>query len=194
MDLAITSILEEIERLTTEAVSDDDLADNQSYFTGRMPLRLESNEGIASHIHSMESFDLGLDYLAEYDDMIYRIEKEDLLRRRGAILAPPKWSSLWPVPIKPAKLRMTQAPPDAAASARAQLLSLKNLGPRSAEKLLAIGIRSRDDIARMGAVEVYLRLLERFPGQPDHVMGAARRAAGAALLSDSGRHQRRSAA
>ncbi len=80
VDLAITSILEEIERLTTEPVSDEDFADNQSYFTGRMPLRLESNEGIASYIHSMESFGLGLDYLSQYRDMIYRISKDDVLK------------------------------------------------------------------------------------------------------------------
>ena len=79
VDLAIGSILEEIDRLATEPVSDDDLADNQSYFTGRMPLRLESNEGIASYIHSMESFDLGLDYMAEYERLVYAIGKDDLL-------------------------------------------------------------------------------------------------------------------
>lgn len=79
VDLAIESILEEIERLTTTLVTEDDLADNQSYFTGRMPLRLESNEGIASHIHSMESFGLGLDYLLHYEDMIGRITREHLL-------------------------------------------------------------------------------------------------------------------
>ena len=79
VDLAIASVLEEIERLTTETVSDDDLADNQSYFTGRMPLRLESNEGIASDIHGMQSFGLGLDYLADYEETVYRIDKDDLL-------------------------------------------------------------------------------------------------------------------
>lgn len=88
VELAIASVLEEIERLTTEAVSDEDLADNQSYFTGRMPLRLESNEGIASHIHSMESFELGLDYLAKYDELIYRITKEDVLRAAQRYLLP----------------------------------------------------------------------------------------------------------
>lgn len=88
VELAIASIMEEIERLTTEAVTDEDLADNQSYFTGRMPLRLESNEGIASNIHSMESFNLGLDYLANYDDMIYRITKADLLRAARNYLRP----------------------------------------------------------------------------------------------------------
>ncbi|MCY3917130.1 MAG: pitrilysin family protein [Chloroflexi bacterium] len=88
VELAIASIMEEIERLTNETVTDEDLADNQSYFTGRMPLRLESNEGIASHIHSMESFDLGLDYLANYEDMIYGITKEDLLRAAQKYLRP----------------------------------------------------------------------------------------------------------
>ncbi|MCY3864485.1 MAG: pitrilysin family protein [Chloroflexi bacterium] len=88
VELAIASIMEEIERLTNETVTDEDLADNQSYFTGRMPLRLESNEGIASHIHSMESFDLGLDYLANYEDMIYGITKEDLLRAAQNYLRP----------------------------------------------------------------------------------------------------------
>lgn len=80
VDLAVASVLEEIERLTSELVSAEDMADNQSYFTGRMPLRLESNEGIAAHIHSMESFDLGLDYLANYEELIYAIAREDLLK------------------------------------------------------------------------------------------------------------------
>ncbi|MDE2636571.1 MAG: pitrilysin family protein [Chloroflexota bacterium] len=88
VELAIASVLEEIERLTTEAVSDEDLADNQSYFTGRMPLRLESNEGIASHIHSMESFNLGLDYLAKYDALITSITKDDMLRAAQRYLRP----------------------------------------------------------------------------------------------------------
>ena len=79
VDLAIASALEEIERLTSELVSHEDLADNQSYFTGRMPLRLESNEGIAADIHGMESFGLGLDYLATYEEAVYRISKDDLL-------------------------------------------------------------------------------------------------------------------
>lgn len=79
VDLAIGSVREEVERLTSQLVSDEDLADNQSYFTGRMPLRLESNEGIASDIHGMESFGLGLDYLANYEEKVYRIDRDDLL-------------------------------------------------------------------------------------------------------------------
>jgi len=80
--------MEEIERLISEPVSDDDIADNQSYFIGRLPLRLESNEGIASHIHSMESYQLGLDYLADYKEKIYRITKEDMLEAAQNYLKP----------------------------------------------------------------------------------------------------------
>lgn len=79
VERAIASIRAEVERLTSELVSEDDLADNQSYFTGRMPLQLESNEGIASHIHSMESYGLGLDYLANYAELVQNIDRGDLL-------------------------------------------------------------------------------------------------------------------
>ncbi len=79
VEQAIASIRREVERLTSEPVSKEDLADNRSYFTGRMPLQLESNEGIASHIHSMESFGLGLDYLANYAERVKGIDRGDML-------------------------------------------------------------------------------------------------------------------
>jgi zinc protease len=88
VELAIDSSLEEVERLITEEVSDDDIADNQSYFAGRLPLRLESNEGISSHIHGMESYNLGLDYLKQYRDKIYNITKADMLTAAQRYLKP----------------------------------------------------------------------------------------------------------
>ena len=88
VELAIESIAAEIERLITEAVSASDLADNQSYFTGRLPLQLESNEGLAANIHSMASYRLGLDYLANYKESIYRITRADLLQAAQRYLKP----------------------------------------------------------------------------------------------------------
>ena len=79
VEQAIDSIRGEIARLASDLVSEDDLADNQSYFTGRMPLQLESNEGIAAQIHAMESFGLGLDYLADYADKVNSANRQDLL-------------------------------------------------------------------------------------------------------------------
>lgn len=79
VELTIERTLEQIRRIVTEHVSDSDLDDNRSYFTGRLPLQLESNEGIASAILNIEGYSLGLDYLVKYRDLIYSLTKDDLL-------------------------------------------------------------------------------------------------------------------
>lgn len=77
---AVDSIVAEIKRITTEHVSGEELADNQSFFTGQLPIQLESNEGVASSILRMERYQLGLDYLREYSGVIKALTVEDLLR------------------------------------------------------------------------------------------------------------------
>ncbi|PJF33884.1 MAG: insulinase family protein, partial [Candidatus Thermofonsia Clade 1 bacterium] len=52
---AIASILNEIQRLTSELVSEEELADNKANFTGSLPLSLETNEGVAAAILNMET-------------------------------------------------------------------------------------------------------------------------------------------
>jgi zinc protease len=88
LELAIERINDELRRLTTEPVSDTDLADNQSYFVGHLPLQLESNEGIAGTLHNMELFNLGLDYLLTYRDRICNLTTEDLLAASRHYLNP----------------------------------------------------------------------------------------------------------
>ncbi len=85
---ATDSILSEITRITTELVSEDDLADNKANFTGRLPLNLESNEGVASSILNMETYGLGLDYMRGYADMINAITREDVLAAAQKYLNP----------------------------------------------------------------------------------------------------------
>jgi DNA transformation protein len=41
--------------------------------------------------------------------------------------------------------------------------SLLNLGPRSQEWLTAVGITTYEDLERLGSVQAYLRVQERFP-------------------------------
>jgi len=43
------------------------------------------------------------------------------------------------------------------------LLSLRNLGPVSVPWLEAVGVRSGDDLARVGPVEAYLRAKAAYP-------------------------------
>lgn len=78
----------EIRRIVTEPISDEDLSDNQSYFTGRLPLQLESNEGISGALLSMESYGLGLDHLANYHETVYKITKDDVLQAAQRYLNP----------------------------------------------------------------------------------------------------------
>ena len=43
------------------------------------------------------------------------------------------------------------------------LTELKNIGPKSARRLLEAGIKSREQIEALGAVEVFNRLRQRYP-------------------------------
>jgi zinc protease len=60
----------------------------QAYYVGHLPLQLESNEGIASTLASMELYNLGLDYLVTYRDRIYSLSKDDLQRAARRYLKP----------------------------------------------------------------------------------------------------------
>lgn len=88
VDLAIERIQVELRRLISEPVSAGDLADNQAYFTGRLPLQLESNEGIAGSILNMELYELGLDFLLHYHDQIMALTTDDLLAATRRYLDP----------------------------------------------------------------------------------------------------------
>lgn len=88
VDVTIERSVDEVRRLTSELVREEDLADIQSYFTGRLPLKLESNEGIAVNLHTMESFNLGLDYLLNYREHIYSLTREDLLAAASRYFKP----------------------------------------------------------------------------------------------------------
>ena len=78
VERAIELSLQEVRKMVDVTVSDEELADNQSYFIGRIPLQLESNEGVAGTILSMESYGLGLDYLSRLPGVISALTKDDL--------------------------------------------------------------------------------------------------------------------
>ncbi len=88
VELAQERIVDELRRITTEPVSAEDLADNQAYYTGHLPLQLETNEGIAGTIHNMEVYELGLDYLLNYRARINALTPDDLLQAAQHYLTP----------------------------------------------------------------------------------------------------------
>ncbi len=74
----VESIRQEIRRMRDEPVPAEELEDNKAYITGSLPLRLETNEGVAGALIEMERYKLGLDYLRRYPDLIRAITAEEI--------------------------------------------------------------------------------------------------------------------
>ena len=78
VEQAIAAIRDEFDRLCDEPVDDEELADTQAYLTGVLPQTLETNDGDASTLLNMEWHNLGLDYLQQYNDLVYAITPADV--------------------------------------------------------------------------------------------------------------------
>jgi zinc protease len=78
VERAISSMVHEVERLIAEPIPPHELEDVKANFIGRLPLSLESNEGVAGAILNIETYGLGLDYLSNYADLIRAISMEDV--------------------------------------------------------------------------------------------------------------------
>jgi len=76
---AVELIRREIARFTQSKVSRAELADSQASIVGRMPLQMESNEGVAGSLMNIEMFDLGLDYYQRFPSLIRAITPDQIL-------------------------------------------------------------------------------------------------------------------
>ena len=92
VELAIDLITKEMKRLISTKVSAAELADNKSFFVGRLPLQLETNEGVAGMIESMELYHLGLDYLRRYPALINAITRERAQAAAAKYLDPERYA------------------------------------------------------------------------------------------------------
>jgi len=70
VEKAVKSIIGEIACICNKTVPPRELNDSKAFIIGLLPLQLETNSGIARTIVSMELYDLGLDYLQQYADLI----------------------------------------------------------------------------------------------------------------------------
>lgn len=70
-------VVEEIRAVITEVhqngVTDQELAEAQSYYVGHFPLGLETSRGIGRQVMSIDLYDLGTDYLKRYCDQIRNV-------------------------------------------------------------------------------------------------------------------------
>lgn len=81
-------IVKELKRFVKEAVTAEELADNQANFIGRLPLAFESNGGVAGSLVNIERYDLGLDYYRRYPDLVRKVTAADVLEAARKYLDP----------------------------------------------------------------------------------------------------------
>lgn len=80
VERAIELTLREINKMLTRKVTAEELDDNKAYFLGRLPLSMETNEGMGSSIMALELFQLGLDYFQRYPAMLNAVTRDDVMQ------------------------------------------------------------------------------------------------------------------
>ena len=85
---ALASVLQELKRIRTEPVSDQELADAKAYLIGSFPLRMDTAAKLASLLNLVELHGLGLSYFDDYPKAIASVTKEDVLRVARTYLNP----------------------------------------------------------------------------------------------------------
>jgi len=88
VERAIELIRKEIARFTTRRVSPAELVENQAQFIGRLPLQMESNEGVAASLIHTERYQLGLDYYLRFPDLIASVTRDQVLDMSRRYLDP----------------------------------------------------------------------------------------------------------
>jgi zinc protease len=63
---AVTALESEIQRIRRDGVTQREVDEAVAYLTGRFPLRLETNGGVAEILWGMEFYNLGADYMDRY--------------------------------------------------------------------------------------------------------------------------------
>lgn len=77
---AIAGFVHEIERIRAEPPTAQEVRDVQDYLTGSFVFGLERNTNLARYAVRSKRFDLGMDYLHRYPDLIRAVTPEDVLR------------------------------------------------------------------------------------------------------------------
>jgi zinc protease len=88
VDESIRLVRKEIARMAAGEVGAADLVDAKTYITGSFPLRLTSNDQIASMLVSIQVDDLGIDYLEERNGYIEAVTLEDVRRVAARLYHP----------------------------------------------------------------------------------------------------------
>ena len=78
LDKALGSIDAELKRFLADGPTAEEQADGVSSLLGSLPRQLETNEGAAAVMGEIELYDLGLDYLERYPDIVRSLTGEQV--------------------------------------------------------------------------------------------------------------------
>jgi zinc protease len=79
VDRVITLMKEEIDKVRTHGITEQEIMAAKQYLINSIPLQLESNEGITGQLERIQLFQLGDDYLTQYPDSIAAVTMDRLL-------------------------------------------------------------------------------------------------------------------
>ncbi len=101
---ALASVFQELRRIRTEPVRDQELADAKAYLIGSFPLRMDTNAKLASLLNLVELHSLGLSYFDDYPKAIAAVTKEDVLRVAQKYLSPDRYALVVVAKLAEAKI------------------------------------------------------------------------------------------
>src|SRR5438552_6487426 len=101
---ALAGVLQELKRIRTEPVSDQELADAKAYLIGSFPLRMDTNAKLTSLLNLVELHSLGLSYFDDYPKAIAAVTNEDVLRVARKYLNPDRYALVVVAKLAEAKI------------------------------------------------------------------------------------------
>ncbi|HXE81439.1 MAG TPA: pitrilysin family protein [Vicinamibacterales bacterium] len=88
VERALESIDAELTRMQREGVTPGELTDAKRYLTGSMPRLLETNDGIATFLLTVEHFGLGLDYDRRLPGLLEAVTLDEVNAAAATLLRP----------------------------------------------------------------------------------------------------------
>ena len=85
---AIVSVIQEIKRIRTERVTEQELTDAKAYLIGSFPLRLDTTVKLSALLTLIELHGLGLSYFEDYPKAIAAVTIDDVVRVAQKYLHP----------------------------------------------------------------------------------------------------------
>jgi len=88
VDQIVELIRQEIIRFVSETVSEEELADSQANYIGRLPLTLESNAGVTAALINLQRYERDLDYFLHFPDLVRAVTRDEILETARRYLLP----------------------------------------------------------------------------------------------------------